>query len=232
MRGWQIIATAFLFTAAGSMATEIHPLTSIRNQAEEFVKSRIDIDPANLDVRAGQLDVRLNLANCAGKTEAYMKDWQRLNSRVAVGIRCIDDAHRWAIFIPVSITRYSEVVVSARNLPRGQAINKSDIKIERRATTHLHGRYLTQLNEVTGLLPKRSLEKGKIIYPGLLKRQNLIKRGQNVIILAENPIIHVRSKGIALANGSVGEKIRVRNTATKKIVEGTVTSKGYVKILL
>lgn len=232
MRIWQAFAIAFLFTAAPSTATEIQSLSSIRSQAEEYVKSRIDLDPSDLEVRAEPLDVRLRLPKCSENTEAYIKGGQPLVSRVAVGIRCTNDAHRWAIFVPVTITRYAKVVVSGRRLPRGQPINKSDVKVERRAITHLNGRYLTQVNEVTGHLAKRSLEKGKILYPSLLKRQNLVKRGQNVIILAENPIIQVRSKGVALANGRAGEKIRVRNTSTKKIVEGTITSEGYVKILL
>lgn len=217
MRAWQTLATAFLFTAVGSMAAEIQSLASIRSQAEEFVKSRIDLDPADLDVRAEQLDARLRLANCSGKTEAYIRSGQRLESRVAVGIRCTDDAHRWAIFVPVSITRYTKVIVSSRHLPRGQTINKSDIKIERRAISHLHGRYLTQFNEVTGKLPKRSLEKGKIIYPSLLKRQNLVKRGQNVIILAENPIIQVRSKGIAWQMVMLARKFGSETMLQKKL---------------
>jgi flagella basal body P-ring formation protein FlgA len=229
---WQTVAAVFLFTAGTSMAAESQTLASIRSQAEEFVIARLNLDPAELEVQADQLDVRLRLANCNGKTEAYLQDGQRMGNRVAVGIRCLDETHRWSIFVPVNITRYAEVVVSSRNLSRGQAINKSDIKIERRAVSRLHGQYLTQVSQVIGQLPKRSLEKGKIVSPRLLKRQHLVKRGQNVIILAENPLIQVRSKGVALTNGRIGERIRVRNTGTKKIVEGTVTSEGYVKILL
>jgi flagella basal body P-ring formation protein FlgA len=228
----QTVAAVLLFIADTGMAAESQTLASIRSQAEEFVIARLDLDPDELEVRADQLDVRLRLANCDGKTEAYLQDGQRMGNRVAVGIRCLDEAHRWSIFVPVNITRYAEVVVSTRNLPRGQAISKSDIKIERRAISRLHGQYLTQASQVIGQLPKRGLEKGKIVPPRLLKRQHLVKRGQNVIILAENPLIQVRSKGVALTNGSKGERIRVRNSATKKIVEGTVSSEGYVKILL
>lgn len=228
----QILAAAFLFAASASTAAEIQALEDIRSQAEEFVISRLNLDPADLEVQADPLDVRLRLAKCTDKTEAYIQDGQRLTSRVAVGIRCLDNTNRWSIFVPVSITHYARVVVSARHLPRGQAINKDDIKLERRAITRLHGQYLTQAAEVVGQLPKQRLEKGKVVSPRMLKRQNLVKRGQNVIILAEKSLIQVRSKGVALANGQIGERIRVRNTVTKKIVEGTVTSDGYVKILL
>lgn len=221
-----------LFAATTGIAGEIHPLASIRSQAEEYVTRQLNLDPTELKVQAEQLDARLRLANCTDKTEAYIQDGQRLDSRVAVGIRCLDDGHRWSIFVPVTITRYAEVVVAARNLARGRAITRDDITLERRAITHLHGQYLIQTTEVIGNLPKRSLERGKVIYPGLLKRQNLVKRGQDVIILAENPLIQVRSKGVALTNGRAGERIRVKNSATKKIVEGTVTSEGYVEILL
>lgn len=228
----QIITAACLFLAMPGMAAEHHALNDIRSQAEDFVIQQLALPADDLQVRADSLDVRLRLANCTGKTEAYIQEGQRLETRAAVGIRCLDEAHRWSIFVPVNITRYAEVVVSSRHLSRGQAITQADIKLERRPVSRLHGQYLTQTAQVIGQLPKRSLERGKIVSPRLLNRQNLVKRGQNVIILAENPLIKVRSKGVAMTNGSIGERIKVKNTVTKKIVEGTVTSEGYVKILL
>lgn len=88
------------------------------------------------------------------------------------------------------------------------------------------------LTQAISQLTKNTVMKGAAISPRLLKQRNRVKRGQSVIILAKNAVIQVRSQGVALSDGAIGEIIRVRNRLTKKIVEGTITSEGLVEIPL
>jgi len=59
----------------------------------------------------------------------------------------------------------------------------------------------------------------------------LIKRGDTVNIIAQREGFKITMKGQAMANGSIGERIKVKNLSTKKIINGSVTSKHSVKVL-
>ncbi|WP_172597611.1 flagellar basal body P-ring formation chaperone FlgA [Sulfuriflexus mobilis] len=229
-RVWQVLAVLLCLSAGQSQALEFQALEDIRQQAEAHVKDLLSQDSSDIEVRADRLDPRLRLAKCTDNTESYTHDAGRITQRMAVGIRCLDDNHRWSIFVPVNIKQFAEVVVSTQRLSRNTPIQAQQLTLERRAVNRLHGQYLTRLEEVVGQLPKSALAKGKVVSPRLLKQQNLVKRGQNVMILAENTQIQVRSQGTAMTSGRIGEVIRVKNLSTKKIVEGTVTSRGNVKI--
>ena len=49
-------------------------------------------------------------------------------------------------------------------------------------------------------------------------------------ILSEAGGIQVRMNGEALADGTQGKVVRVRNASSKRIVEGEVIAKGMVKV--
>ena len=65
-----------------------------------------------------------------------------------------------------------------------------------------------------------------------LKNQLIIKKGQQVNIVAEKSGLRVQMTGIALENGHQDEVIRVRNKSSYRVVEGQVINEGEVKIYL
>lgn len=233
---WQWLAVLLILPATSLPASQAHEgnhsLEAIRTLAEDFIRARLDADPASITVRADRLDPRLRLKECTGKTETYLPAGERSHGRMAVGVRCNLDAHRWSLFVPVTVTHYADIVVATRSLPRGVSVDASAVQLERRAISQLHGGYLLDTMAAIGQLTKNTVTKGAVISPRLLKQRNLVKRGQSVIILAKNAVIQVRSQGIALSDGTIGEVIRVRNRLTKIIVEGTITSDGLVEIHL
>jgi flagella basal body P-ring formation protein FlgA len=58
-----------------------------------------------------------------------------------------------------------------------------------------------------------------------------MQRGQRVNLIAGNGGFEVRSSGRVLSDAAVGDLVRVENLASKKIVEGLVTTKGDVRVV-
>jgi flagellar basal body P-ring formation protein FlgA len=56
----------------------------------------------------------------------------------------------------------------------------------------------------------------------------LVRRGERVTLQAAGGTIAVQVEGEALAGGALGERVRVRNLATRRVVEGTVGGEGLV----
>mgnify|MGYP003501331045 FL=1 len=65
---------------------------------------------------------------------------------------------------------------------------------------------------------------------GLLDLPPLVKRGQTVTILSATQGLEVRATGEALADGTSGETIRVRNLLTRKVIQATVQDAGLVRV--
>jgi len=56
-----------------------------------------------------------------------------------------------------------------------------------------------------------------------------VHRGQEVDLLADHGAIQVKSQGEALGDGAVGNRIKVRNKSSGRIIEGTIRSAGIVE---
>lgn len=229
----QFVAALLLYVLPLSVqANTYQPLDNIRSGSEHFLRTQLGVsaDDQAIQIKAGTLDHRLRLAKCATPLQHSIPQGQRLQGRVAVSVKCIDHQNRWSIFVPVTITQFADVVVTTEAVSRGELLRASQLKLERRPLNLLQHGYLRSIKQAVGQRIKTTLARGQIVSPGQINRPYDIKQGQNVNILAKSTHFSVRIKGKALANGRIGDKIRVKNVSSNKIVEGTVTYNGYVEI--
>jgi len=231
----QVLAVVLCLLSPIAFATQYHDLQDIRQSSENYLLAQLGVDnkeQPDITVTAAAMDYRLRLAQCDSPLEHSLPQGHRLQGRVAVGTRCTDHNHRWAIFVPVTITQFANVIVTTETVSRGEFLKANQIKLERKSLNFLHNGYLKSMQEAIGKQLKATLAKGLVISPKQLNHPYAVKRGQNVNILAKSDLISVRIKGKALANARVGDRIRVKNTSTNKIVEGTVSYDGFVEIKL
>lgn len=206
----------------------IHDPEQIRDSVRSFLAGMITLGEQD-EIRVDSLDERLRLAKCSVKTEHYLPNGARLEGRLVVGTRC-DGEQRWSIFVPVEILRYAEVAVLNQALARGAALTPEMLQLQRYNLNELQSGYFLSMDKVVGQTLKHPLTAGTVLTPGNLQPAIKVKRGEIVNILASKGPIFVKMQGKALANGAEGEKIRVLNHVSKRIVEGTVTYEGNVEV--
>ncbi|MCK4742521.1 MAG: flagellar basal body P-ring formation protein FlgA [Sulfuriflexus sp.] len=231
----QGLAVVLCLLAGMAQAVQYHDLQDIRQSSENYLRAQLGVDSndtADITITAASMDYRLRLAQCDTPIEHSLPQGHRLQGRVAVGTRCTDELHRWSVFVPVTITQFAEVIVTTETVSRGEFLKASQLKLERRSLNFLHNGYLKSMKQAIGQKLKTTLAKGLVVSPSQLKRPYDVKKGQNVNILAKSDQISVRIKGKALSNARIGDRIRVKNTSTNKIIEGTVTYDGFVEIKL
>ena len=180
---------------------------------------------------AARLDRRLRLDKCEGDLETFSSADNPGRSRYSVGVRCTGE-QPWALYVPVSMSLYREVLVLGREVSRGGLLTQADIRQEERDITRLRRGYLEYPEQVLGKTPKRSLKAGTVLSSRLLDSSALISRGSRVTILGEIGGIEVRMEGKAMANGALGERIQVQNSSSNRRVEATVVAVGIVQVSL
>lgn len=223
---------AFAFAVGAASAAETEPLQRILESARAFLSQTLATDPGTeTRIEIGQLDSRLKLARCAHTPTARLGPGARTEGNTTVNVRCSDPVN-WSIFVPVRIERHAEVVVAARALARDQVIQPGDVRLERQETSRLLSGYFSDADLVIGLQASRRVTPGQVLTKALVEPRQLVERGQEVTLYAVRPGLTVRMKGEALEKGSAGERIRVRNRSSKRIVEGYVEPSGAVRVAL
>lgn len=129
-----------------------------------------------------------------------------------------------------TIRIYDQVVVAARNLFPEQPLAESDLRIEEREVTQVRARCLKDKNEAVGHVVARMVQEGALLSENLLKQQLVIESGASVTIVSHHNGVEVRVSGVALGRGRIGQKIRVRNAASRKVLTATVVDAATVEI--
>src|ERR687897_3370687 len=77
---------------------------------------------------------------------------------------------------------------------------------------------------------KRSLPAGTALTVEMLVPDLVVRRGQQVTLIAASGPVEIRAQGHALTEGAVADRVRVQNTSSLKVVEGVVDSDGAVRV--
>lgn len=181
------------------------------------------------DIRFDKLDSRLKLVKCSKPLEVFLPPGSRDTGRMTLGVRCA--GHQpWKLYLPAKVSLYKEVLVAAHPMSRGHLLTRRDLKMVRQDLAGLPRGYISKLKDGLGMKLKRNLLAGTPLTPAMIAKPRIIKRGQVISIVVQSGGIEVRMKGEALAEGAVGERIRVVNRASRKKLEGIVLSSGEVQV--
>jgi len=218
-----------LLTSSASAADAHEPHEGIRETARLHALDKAAGMSGAIEVTTGKLDRRLRLAACEVPLSAYDSPNGIKPGRNVVGVRC-EGKKPWKIYVTVNIATVEPVVVSTRPISRGQLIGLADLRVEERDTGRLHKAYYNDVSSLIGLRAKRNIAAGRVLEAGLLERRQLVKRGSAVEIIASQGPLQVRMKGEALANGSQGDRIRIRNLSSGRAITGEVVGPGVIRV--
>jgi flagellar basal body P-ring formation protein FlgA len=213
---------------AGTASANIQPLDTIQEAAEQFVRSQLPDGKAKHYVSATSLDSRLRLKQCDVPLEAF-SNTSDIAARVTVGVRCMAAAP-WTIYVPVTIEVEVPVLVLRRALARRARVMLTDVEPQVRRLPGSAANFITDIASLQGHRLKRALPAGTAITVDALTPDILVRRGQQVTLIAAVGGIEIRAQGSALTEGGVQDRVRVQNVTSLKVVEGVVESDSVVRV--
>jgi len=207
----------------------IHPLDDIQRQARDFLSAQHRDRAEPPDIRLHDLDPRLRLPKCGAALEAFLPGGAKSLGATSVGVRC-PGPRPWTVYQRAGVRIFDRVLVAGRFLVKGTVLSAVDLKIERRELAALPGGYETVPEHLLGKQLRRALPAGAVIAPQAVKALPLIRQGETVTLVILRGGMEVSSSGVALNDAEQGQRVRVRNEASQKVVEGTATAGGRVEV--
>ncbi len=183
-----------------------------------------------IEFEVARVDPNLRMPSCSKKL-TLKKNEPRLLGRVSIQVRC-DGNNPWQIYVPVTVKAYQKVVTAAAPLTRDQRLDESVIALTEKDISRLTQGYYSSVSEVLGKSLKRPVSLNGVIQPNMVIEAMVIKRGDEVMILAKIGTLSVKSHGIAVNNGRIGQQIQVKNKASKRVITARVISSTLVEVVM
>ena len=181
------------------------------------------------EIEPGKMDSRLTLSQCSKPLEVSLPKGGRDLGRITVSVKCTD-ARPWSLQVPTTVTMYKDIIVAASSLPRGTILSADDFSRVKHDVSSLPNGYIADEQSGVGMELRRHLSAGTPLTTSMIRKPEIIRRGQQVVIIAVAGNLEVRMSGKALAHGGVGDRIRVLNLSSKQKVEGTILPSGDIRV--
>jgi flagella basal body P-ring formation protein FlgA len=217
---------AFAPAFAGTAWQDVREIaTAARRQAESVTAPAHHLAPP-----AATVDPLLRLPECDVPLQASAGSYRAGARRLTVQVECTGRV-RGRVWVPVTLRLRVPVVVASRPVPRGTLLGPGDLTLVERESDG-SSQPAASVQSLVGRRARADIPAGQPVGAANTTAEQLIRRGQQVIILTTGSGISVSGRGIAQGDGGLGSRIRVRSVASDRVVEGVVRSSEVVEILL
>lgn len=216
---------------------ELIPPEDLRQEIDLYARNyfaNIYVDKVlddTLKVTTGNLDSRLRLARCVSPLAMETNLPNHLAANATIKVTC-NGANRWSIYVSVTIDVYGKIVVATRPLQRGAILSEEDLSYQTINIARYGSGQVQNIDRIIGQELTREINAGSTIKLSQVRAAKVVKKGDIVVLEARGSSIAVAVSGEAMENGHVGKQIRVRNSQSKRIVDGIVSGPGRVSIQL
>lgn len=203
---------------------------SISLAIEQEARGQIDKKLLSSGLSEPQVDLSVVSArpfpSCGAPVEVEAVDTRQLG-RMRFVVRC-PDPKGWRHDAIVRARVSAQVAVTAMPLKAGELLGMEHVTLERRDVT-LIGDAVGAPETVVGQTSRRSLRAGEVLRASQLTAPLVVKRGDQVLMVARQEGIEVSMAGEALDAGAQGAVVRVRNAASGQVVRMRVAGAGTVE---
>jgi flagellar basal body P-ring formation protein FlgA len=134
----------------------------------------------------------------------------------------IDGVEQQTVRVSGYVEVKRQVLVARRDLRRGQEIGKDMVTVKPMTLSGSAVTALSRPEEVMGMEPVQAIRTGEPILPSMLRETPVVRRGEQLVLIAESGNLKVTTTAKALENGYEGEQVRVTNAASGREILGRV----------
>ena len=227
---FQLAILAMLIICHSASAKALQSLDVLQAQVEDFIAENTQNVNGKVEFTVKPLDKRLRLPDCSDSLNVFLPSGSRLEGNATLGVKCTNPSKYWTVYISAKLKIYKPVVVAKHPLERGKLISTADLTTQVQEISRLRASYYSEPQQVIGKVTSRRIAIGAALTSSSVKTPPLVKRGEQVTIIANVNALEIRMSGKALANGKAGDVIKVRNSNSNRVVHGKVIKAGVVQV--
>ncbi|TMP77662.1 flagella basal body P-ring formation protein FlgA [Pseudoalteromonas phenolica] len=224
---YQIFCALACFVTSLSSQAQVYLNQQLETGAETYIRDQIKFKVGTrIEINALPLDTRLKSRKCASPLLFSSNATPPFNRQVTVRIKC-EDLASWTQFVHVRIEELFPVIVTTQNINKGELITAESITTEFKPKHFVRASNLDTEENLIGSRSKRVIRTGASIG---LHHICMVCKGDNVTIYAKTRTLTIKTTGIALQDGNIGEQIRVKNQKSGKTISARVKDIESVEV--
>lgn len=166
----------------------------------------------------------------AGPTRITVQAPSRIERNFYVPVTLAVGDEQTTIQVSVTATQLISVLTATRRIERGEILGSADVVVRSVNRFDAPRGALVTLSDALGSAAVRPILPGMVLAEGMIQVPSAVQRGERVRLVSSLGSLEVSVAAEALESGSHGQRIRVRNTETRRIITARVRGAGEVII--
>jgi len=222
------------FTGASEIV--VQPQTTLlkpadlREAADPILQAALDSEPdADIEHELSSLlrSIKVPPGRVSLNLRARLKGIQPSGATVEVTVEVDGESYK-TIDLQYRLRRYSQMLVAGRAIKAGEQLSIDNL-VQRRLLLAPESSFnVANFKQVIDKVAARNIRVNQPLHLGHLADPTIIFAKQMVSLVLRSPRIKIESRGQALRDGSIGQRIPVLNLSTRKQTWGHITAPGVV----
>ena len=224
---WQPQSTAdhaTLTRASAKITQDMVRAAVIEKLKTQDIKGKTEIQ---FDNHALEVDLP---ADRAPKFTLNNFDYDSLNKRFHADLSAETGASPVVLPVTGHVLIKRDVPVLTRRLEAGTTIGEADVDWLTVPEERLSGDFITEKSQLIGRELRHDAADNQPLHSRDIIPPRLVTRGGLVIMKIQTPYLLITAQGRALQDGTTGDVVRVTNTQSYRVLEGTVEGPGVIRI--
>lgn len=206
----------------------------IEAQLRRHIEQELALYLQQLGMQAKQQDIQLTLPGglsgnqCDNLQVSRRQQQEPPLGRVSYTLSC-DSPQRWQSRATARVALWLELVVASRTLERDEILDATMLTTQSVDIATLRHGLEFDSSALLGMTVKRRIDAGSPVSRHLLQAAWLVQKGARVTLQFSGDGFAVSTKGLALSNGQLGEKISVQNLSSGKVIDAVVVGEDLVE---
>ena len=216
-------AMAQNIVAAEDIAAAVTAFVTQQLQGQLSEGTRLEIDTrwqGNVVVANGDPQIRVRRASSRPL---------RGPTVLRVGIDAGGQTQR-TMSVTADIRHLRPVLVASRMLRRGEALMLDLVELVECDITQLRHGYFTDIDALGDMRTRRSVVAGDVLTRNHVEVIPVINRGDEVELVARTNSLAISAIGQAMQDGGIGERIRVKNSDSGKVLYGQILDASTIQV--
>lgn len=204
------------------------------NESDKFIISKMkeiyELEDANYEIEILSNKLKLPLISLDNLSIRALTQKEPLGLFTIIATIIVNDKVIETAQVRMRVKKYGEVLVASDRLKRHQKISAENTIVRKMEITNLREKPVLSIADTEGYRLKKNLRKGAILTSGAMEVIPDIESGMETTIVYDDGLCKITATGLALQSGVVGDYIKVKNKATKKIIIARIVNKRFVAI--
>ncbi len=225
----------FLLLCILPLSSHAADSSELERQLRQHINQEIDRFTKQLGVKDSRRNIELflprgieKMAVCNNLQISRRQPSEAPWGRISYSLSCQAPSN-WQSRATARISVWLDLVVAQRTLEREEVLTADMLAIKTFDVSQINHGLEFDPASLLGMKIRRRINAGQPVARHLLQNAYLVSNGSQVTIRISQDGFQASTRGNALADGQLGERIKVQNLSSGKVIEGVVIGENLVE---